>query len=54
MSAKEIRLLALDSGGMRGLSALIILEQLIDTINPDAPPKPYEYFNIIGGTSIGG
>jgi patatin-like phospholipase/acyl hydrolase len=45
MSDKELCLLALDGGGVRGLSALI---------NPDSPPKPCDYFDMIGGTSTGG
>ncbi|KAH8689905.1 acyl transferase/acyl hydrolase/lysophospholipase [Talaromyces proteolyticus] len=49
-----VRLLALDGGGVRGLSALMILQQLMEAINPHAPPKPCDYFDIIGGTSTGG
>ena len=40
MPTKELRLLALDGGGVRGLSALMILEQLMEAVNPDSPPKP--------------
>jgi patatin-like phospholipase/acyl hydrolase len=54
MPDKDLRVLALDGGGVRGLSALIILEQLMDTANLDSPPKPCDYFNMIGGTSTGG
>ncbi|KAH7372236.1 hypothetical protein BKA66DRAFT_423213 [Pyrenochaeta sp. MPI-SDFR-AT-0127] len=54
MPANELRLLALDGGGVRGLSALMILEQLMETVNPGSPPKPCEYFDMIGGTSTGG
>ena len=54
MSGHEIRLLALDGGGVRGLSSLIILQQLMETIEPDSPPKPCDYFDMIGGTSTGG
>jgi len=59
MPTREPRLLALDGGGVRGLSALLLLEQLMeavnpDAVNPDAPPKPCDYFNMIGGTSTGG
>ncbi|KAF1850391.1 uncharacterized protein K460DRAFT_382125 [Cucurbitaria berberidis CBS 394.84] len=54
MAVDELRLLALDGGGVRGLSALMILEQLMEAVNPDAPPKPCEYFDMIGGTSTGG
>ncbi|KAK4691613.1 hypothetical protein P7C71_g5419, partial [Lecanoromycetidae sp. Uapishka_2] len=54
MPGQELCLLALDGGGVRGLSSLIILEQLMRTINPISPPKPCEYFHMIGGTSTGG
>ncbi|KAJ9664647.1 hypothetical protein H2201_005161 [Coniosporium apollinis] len=54
MPGKDLRLLALDGGGIRGLSSLMILEQLMQTIDPEAPPKPCEYFDMIGGTSTGG
>ncbi|KAF2191272.1 FabD/lysophospholipase-like protein [Zopfia rhizophila CBS 207.26] len=54
MPNPDVRLLALDGGGVRGLSALMILEQLMDAVNPDAPPKPCDYFDMIGGTSTGG
>jgi patatin-like phospholipase/acyl hydrolase len=51
------RLLALDGdgdGGVRGLSVLMILERLVETINPDIPPKPCDCFDMIGGTGTGG
>ncbi|KAK5246710.1 hypothetical protein LTR20_007356 [Exophiala xenobiotica] len=54
MTGKELRLLALDGGGVRGLSSLMILEQLMQTIDRANPPKPCEYFDMIGGTSTGG
>jgi patatin-like phospholipase/acyl hydrolase len=54
MPNKELCLLALDGGGVRGLSALMILEELMEKINPDSPPKPCDYFDMIGGTSTGG
>lgn len=54
MPDQEIRLLALDGGGVRGLSSLLILQQLMETIDPDSPPKPCDYFDMIGGTSTGG
>ena len=54
MPGQELRLLALDGGGVRGLSSLIILEQLMETIDVDSPPKPCDYFDMIGGTSTGG
>ena len=54
MPGRDLRLLALDGGGVRGLSSLMILQQLMATIDPDAPPKPCDYFDMIGGTSTGG
>ena len=54
MPGQELRLLALDGGGVRGLSSLMILERLMQIIDPDSPPKPCDYFDMIGGTSTGG
>jgi patatin-like phospholipase/acyl hydrolase len=54
MPKHKLRLLALDGGGVRGLSTLQILKQLIDTINPESPPKPCDYFNIIGAPVLAG
>ncbi|KAI9662792.1 MAG: hypothetical protein M1829_006136, partial [Trizodia sp. TS-e1964] len=52
--SNDLHLLALDGGGVRGLSALRILEELMEKISPENPPKPCEYFDLIGGTSTGG
>jgi patatin-like phospholipase/acyl hydrolase len=54
MTDNDLRLLALDGGGVRGLSSLMILQQLMATVNSEDPPKPCEYFDMIGGTSTGG
>lgn len=54
MPGDHIRLLALDGGGVRGLSSLMILRKLMATVDPESPPKPCEYFDMIGGTSTGG
>jgi Patatin-like phospholipase len=54
MPGKELQLLCLDGGGVRGLSSLQVLKQLMQTINPLSPPKPCDYFDMIGGTSTGG
>jgi predicted acylesterase/phospholipase RssA len=51
---KPLCLLVLDGGGVRGLSSLQILKQLMEFINPEQPPKPSDYFDMIGGTSTGG
>jgi patatin-like phospholipase/acyl hydrolase len=48
---RRLRLLCLDGGGVRGLSSLYILKQLMETIGV---PKPCEFFDMIGGTSTGG
>jgi hypothetical protein len=45
---------ATDGGGVRGLSSLYILQQLMQRINPEAPPRPCDYFDMICGTSTGG
>ncbi|KAL6706652.1 hypothetical protein ACN47E_005194 [Coniothyrium glycines] len=53
-------LLALDGGGVRGLSTLYILRSIMDRLNymrEEAglqPKKPCEIFDLIGGTSTGG
>lgn len=53
---KQLCLLSLDGGGVRGLSMLHILKHLMENIAPGANeiPKPCEYFDMIGGTSTGG
>jgi patatin-like phospholipase/acyl hydrolase len=54
MPGDNLRLLALDGGGVRGLSSLLILERLMQAVDSEAPPKPCDYFDMIGGTSTGG
>lgn len=56
MAEKHLSLLSLDGGGVRGLSSLLILKHLMESIDPDAetPPNPCDYFDMIGGTSTGG
>ncbi|KAI3320294.1 FabD/lysophospholipase-like protein [Xylariaceae sp. AK1471] len=49
-----LKLLSIDGGGIRGISTLIILKYLMKRINPTNPPKPCDYFDLIGGTSTGG
>ena len=52
------RILSLDGGGVRGLSSLLILREIMEDIGQriGAPetPKPCDYFDLIGGTSTGG
>lgn len=54
MPGRNLNLLSLDGGGVRGLSSLYILQRVMKSINPNNPPKPCDYFDIIGGTSTGG
>src|SRR5580700_7439120 len=53
-SGKKLCLLSLDGGGVRGLSSLLILKHVMETIDPQNAPKPCDYFDMIGGTSTGG
>jgi len=52
------RILSLDGGGVRGLSSLLILREIMEEIGRRAqardPPLPCQYFDLIGGTSTGG
>ena len=36
------------------VQSLIILERFVETVYPDLPLKPCDYFDMIGGTSTGG
>ncbi|KAF1945687.1 FabD/lysophospholipase-like protein [Clathrospora elynae] len=61
-----LRLLSLDGGGVRGLSSLLVLDDLMHNIaleekrlgrraqSNHEPLKPCDYFDLIGGTSTGG
>ncbi len=48
----------LDGGGIRGLSELLILREIMHRVRHDSDlpetPRPCEYFDLIGGTSTGG
>jgi len=52
------RILSLDGGGVRGLSSLLILREIMEDLEQrtGAPktPRPCEFFDMIGGTSTGG
>jgi len=52
------RILTLDGGGVRGLSSLLILREIMEDIQhrtkATLTPKPCDYFDLIGGTSTGG
>jgi predicted acylesterase/phospholipase RssA len=53
-SGERLFLLCLDGGGVRGLSSLMVLKHIMEAIDPKNPPKPCDYFDMIGGTSLGG
>jgi patatin-like phospholipase/acyl hydrolase len=64
MTDRPLRILSLDGGGVRGISTLYILKELMrqiardhDVENPQSPtvsPLPCDYFDLICGTSTGG
>ncbi|KIJ30077.1 hypothetical protein M422DRAFT_187590, partial [Sphaerobolus stellatus SS14] len=49
---------SLDGGGIRGMSELLILKEIMERVESQeklsSTPLPCEYFDIIGGTSTGG
>ncbi|KAJ7675167.1 acyl transferase/acyl hydrolase/lysophospholipase [Mycena rosella] len=53
-----VRVLSLDGGGVRVLSQLLILESMMyraqQTLSRDTPLSPCEYFELIGGSGMGG
>lgn len=61
-----LRLLSLDGGGVRGLSSLLIIQDLMQKVAQEEKrlrirprdnndlPLPCDYFDLIGGTSTGG
>ncbi|MCJ1396593.1 hypothetical protein MMC18_009484, partial [Xylographa bjoerkii] len=55
---RAFRLLSLDGGGIRGLSELIIIEEIMHRIQGREKlhkvPLPADYFDLIGGTSMSG
>ncbi|KAJ6553081.1 acyl transferase/acyl hydrolase/lysophospholipase, partial [Mycena capillaripes] len=52
LGKRPLRILSLDGGGVRGVSSLRILQAIMAGVAPNA--KPYEYFDMIAGTSTGG
>ena len=57
-SASQPRVLCLDGGGIRGLSEILILKELMLQVqltnNLDFTPEPRQCFDLIVGTSTGG
>lgn len=64
MNDSSLRILSLDGGGVRGVSSLYILKEIMAQVYrqwskdyPNQPrwvPRPCEIFDIICGTSTGG
>jgi patatin-like phospholipase/acyl hydrolase len=58
MDITNPRILCLDGGGIRGLSEILILKELMLQVqmqnNLDFTPEPYQCFDLICGTSTGG
>jgi patatin-like phospholipase/acyl hydrolase len=54
MADRELNILSLDGGGVRALSTLYILKNLMEAIDRESPPKPCDFFDMIGGTGSGG
>ncbi|KAI9374698.1 acyl transferase/acyl hydrolase/lysophospholipase [Aspergillus egyptiacus] len=54
MADRELNILSLDGGGVRGLSTLHILKNIMEAIDRENPPKPCDFFDMIGGTGSGG
>ncbi|KAH7025073.1 uncharacterized protein B0I36DRAFT_332489 [Microdochium trichocladiopsis] len=56
-SLEPLRILSLDGGGIRGVSSLLILENVMEQIHDaerlDHVPRPCDRFDLIGGTSTG-
>jgi patatin-like phospholipase/acyl hydrolase len=58
MAQRIPKVLALDGGGVRGLSSLLILQDIMEelqkTTGETGTLKPCEHFDLICGTSTGG
>lgn len=54
MPGQDLCLLSLDGGGVRGLSSLLILQELKERLCLEDPSKPCDVFDMIGGTILAG
>ncbi|CCO35944.1 Calcium-independent phospholipase A2-gamma [Rhizoctonia solani AG-1 IB] len=56
-SQTGLNILCIDGGGVRGLSALVLLDEIMRRIQRleglASPPEPYKYFNLIAGSGTG-
>lgn len=56
---KPLKILTIDSGGLQGISTLLILDKLLNAIArnngvPDSKPRPCDVFDVIAGIGPGG
>ncbi len=55
---QSLRILSIDGGGIKGLTALLVLKRLMRSLMVEAKlteePRPCEMFDLIGGNSTGG
>ncbi|KAG5654010.1 hypothetical protein H0H81_008319 [Sphagnurus paluster] len=50
-----LKVMSFDGGGVRGISSLYILKEIMSKVSPNNPDlKPCQYFDMIVGTSTGG
>lgn len=58
LGPRGARILCFDDGGVRCLSSVFILSQVMEKIRQrlgvDVAPKPWQYFDLICGTGFGG
>lgn len=52
--AKQIRILSIDGGGVKGITALCMLKEIMNSPDNTKRQKPCDLFDMICGTSTGG
>ncbi|KAK4207930.1 acyl transferase/acyl hydrolase/lysophospholipase [Rhypophila decipiens] len=56
LNSPPLRILSLDGGGVKGFTSLLLLQSIFQSIESQTGQQvhPYEYFDLIAGTSTGG
>ncbi|KAF4598942.1 hypothetical protein EYR38_007355 [Pleurotus pulmonarius] len=54
LGGRALRLLSIDGGGVRGISSLVILQNIMRKLTDTPDVKPCDYFDMICGTNTGG